>query len=111
MIPTDSSQVRRLQLTSSGWLGAVASRLPAPSAVVPFHYLQCYSIRSAVVPLQVLECEKGYVRQQVGVQEEELRLTLEIEKLRLTLRTHSSSLFPPAPSSSLGSLTFTLESS
>jgi hypothetical protein len=40
MVPTDYSQVRRLQLASSGWLGAVASRLPARSAVVPFHYSQ-----------------------------------------------------------------------
>ena len=62
MVPTDSSQVLRLHLASSGWLDAFASRLPAHSPVVAFR-APSFLVRSPVIHCQHLECVKGYVRQ------------------------------------------------
>ena len=62
MVPTDSSQVLRLHLASSGFLGAVASRLPARSPIVAFRPTS-FLVRFPVVHCHPLEYVKGYVRQ------------------------------------------------
>jgi hypothetical protein len=58
MVPTESSQVLRLQLASPGCLGAVASRLSARSPVVPFRP-SSFLVRSLALHCQPLECVKG----------------------------------------------------
>ena len=58
MVPTDPSQVLRLHLASSGWLGAFASRLPAHSPVVPFRP-PSFLVNSPVVHCQHLEVCQG----------------------------------------------------